>query len=307
MRILVVGLPKSGTTILTYRIAGALDGVHIDFEPTGGPAPVADAATGHIITKKLVGAQTSDLGDYRHYDRRIWISRDPRDFLVSQTLYRWHREQPPRPDDQAWFERILSLVIVKEADPRAVAFADLEPADYGPSFDAVAELWTSDADDGWLLYRYEDMVAGRYDELNRYLGFPVVPEASVARGLERVVRRRGTGDWRHWFTPADVERHAAGAMARYMEVFGYDHDDWALDPHPTIDPAHGSAYMTGLFNDHRRHVGQGDSPAPGNGSAIDPEPGPEPEPALDPVPDHDRESEPDVASVRGLKRLLGRR
>ena len=252
MRILICGLPKSGTTILTYRVAEALDGVHIEFEPVGGPDRSAHAGCTHVVTKKLVGDQVVGLGDYADYDRKIWICRDPRDFLVSQTLYRWHRETPPEPGDVAWFERILSLVVVKEADPWSVPFRDLEPADYGPSFDAVAELWTRERAGDWLLFRYEDMVAGRYDELNRYLGFPVVAEASVAKGLERVVRRKGSGDWRDWFTPADVEAYSTGALARYMDVFGYDHDDWVLNETPAIDPTHGSAYMTALFNDHRR-------------------------------------------------------
>jgi len=251
MRILIVGLPKSGTTILTYRVARALEDVHIEFEPAGGPDLSAHGTATHVVTKKLVGAQTGGLADYAGYDRRIWISRDPRDFLVSQSLYRWHREQQPTPADVEWFERVLSLVTAKEREPWSVPFDDLEPADYGPTFDAVADLWTRDGDDSWLLYRYEDMVAGRYGELNRYLGFPVADGAEVAEGLERVVRRKGTGDWRHWFTPADVAQYSSGALVRYMTVFGYDHDDWALSEAPTIDPEHGSAYMTALFNDHR--------------------------------------------------------
>lgn len=250
MRILIVGLPKSGTTILTYRIAAALDGVVIEFEPADGPDPDLDGE--HVVTKKLVGAQTETLADFAHYDRRIWICRDPRDFLVSQTLYRWHREDRPSPADREWFERILARVEAKEADPPGVTFGELDPADYRSTFDAVAELWRREGGAGWLLYRYEDMVAGRYRELDQYLGFAVDPQASVARGLERVVRSKGSGDWRQWFTPADVERYGEGAMAPYMDTFGYDHDDWALDPDPHIDPAHGSAYMTELFNDHAK-------------------------------------------------------
>lgn len=304
MRILIVGLPKSGTTILTYRIAGALDDVHIDFEPPGGPDRAAHAARANVVTKKLVGDQTAGLGDYADYDRKIWISRDPRDFLVSQTLYRWHRETPPDNGDEAWFERILALVLQKETDPWSVPFRDLEPADYGPSFDAVAELWGRESDGGWLLFRYEDMIAGHYEELNRYLGFPVVPEASVAEGLERVVRRKGTGDWRDWFTPVDVAEYSAGALSRYMTVFGYDHDDWVLNEAPAIDPEHGSAYMTALFNDHRRCDQE-------RGAALGPPAGPvelsevAPEPGSRPGP---RSSRPPVAgSVRTLSRRLLRR
>ena len=266
MRILIVGLPKSGTTILTYRIAAALDDVVIEFEPAGGPDP--ELTGEHVVTKKLVGAQTESLADFAHYDRRIWICRDPRDFLVSQTLYRWHREEPPTPADREWFERIRARVMAKEADPGGVPFAELEPADYTATFDAVADLWRREGGAGWLLYRYEDMVAGDYRPLDRYLGFAVDPGASVARGLERVVRSKGSGDWRHWFTPVDVSAYRAGSLSGYMTTFDYDHDDWALASRPEIDPAHGSTYITALFDDHAKPV-----PA----QSVHPEPHPEPD------------------------------
>ena len=128
-------------------------------------------------------------------------------------------------------------------------FDDLEPDDYLGTLDAVADLAAREVDGSWLLFRYEDMVDGRYDRLNRYLGFDVAVDAEVARGLERVVRRKGYGDWRHWFTPADVARYGSGVMDRYLTTFGYDRDDWALAARPRIEPAHGSAYMSALFAD----------------------------------------------------------
>lgn len=252
MRILVVGLPKSGTTILTYRIAAARPDVTIEFEPMDGPD--AALAQGHadVVTKKLVGSQTSTLADFAHYDRKIWICRDPRDFLVSQSLYRWHRDRPPTEEDQQAFQRAMATLEAKESDPASVPFLDLEPADYTATFDGVADLWCREADTGWFLYHYEAMVDGRYGELDHYLGFAVDPGATVASGLERVVRRKGAGDWRDWFTETDVAHYRTGAMQRYMETFDYDHDDWAIHPDPHIDPEHGSRYASSLFDDHRR-------------------------------------------------------
>ncbi|MEM9561776.1 MAG: hypothetical protein AAGA93_04110 [Actinomycetota bacterium] len=251
MRILIVGLPKSGTTILTYRVAAALDGAVVEFEPLGGPDAELAAGAEHVVTKKLLGTQTHDLADFGHYDRRIWICRDPRDFLVSQTLYRWHRETEPDPSDQQAFDRVVERLVAKEADPASVPFADLEPADYANTYEAVARLWVRERGPGWHLYRYEDMVAGRYADLEAYLGFAVDHEATVADGLERVVRARSAGDWRHWFTEGDVDHYRRAGLDGYMATFGYDLDDWSLAPEPVIDPAHGSGYVTGLFNDHR--------------------------------------------------------
>ena len=249
MRILIVGLPKSGTTILTYRVAGALDDVAIDFEPADGPG-LDGGDHAHVVTKKLIGTQTDTLDDFAHYDRKIWIARDPRDFLVSQSLYRWHREQPPDAADRAWFEQVLARLVAKEADPSAVPFLDLEPADYFETLDTVADLRLREVGDDWLVYRYEDMVDGRYDELDRYLGFPVAADAEVAEGLERVVRRKGYGDWRDWFTPSDVAHYAAGGLSRYLLAFGYDSDDWVLNEPQSIDPRYSSDYVKTLFDGH---------------------------------------------------------
>lgn len=295
MKILVVGLPKSGTTILTYRIAAAVDDVAVEFEPLGGPDPDLADRSATVVTKKLVGSQTSSLADFAHYDRRIWICRDPRDFLISQSLYRWHREQPPSDGDRAWFDQALADLEAKEADPASVTFRSLEPADYSATFDAVSDLWRREGDDRWLLYRYEDMVAGRYDALDDYLGFAVDQAATVAPGLERVVRHKAAGDWRNWFTDDDVAHYAAGSLDRYMATFGYDRSDWALNPDPRIEPEHGSAYITGLFDDHRNL-------ATAAGEASDPLPASSPLPSALPSPSPASSSAP----VGTTRRILGR-
>ena len=251
MKILIAGLPKSGTTILTYRIAEALDDVIIDFEPQGGPPPNAEPG-GNVVTKELVGTQTADFSRYGDYDRKIWITRDPRDFLVSQSLYRWHREDPPEPIDQVWFDRVIEKLRAKEHDPGSVSFLDLEPANYFETLDAVAVLKEREVDAGWLVYRYEDMIDGRYGPLNDYLGFAVEEGAEVADGLSRVVRSKGYGAWRDWFTPSDVAFYASGGLLLYMEAFGYDLEDWDLNDPQQIDPAHCSQYVDTLFNDYRR-------------------------------------------------------
>jgi hypothetical protein len=107
------------------------------------------------------------------------------------------------------------------------------------------------------------MVAGKSDELNAYLGFDIVDQAEVPSGTgkAKVIRKKSTGDWRHWFTDTDVAHYRAGTMRRYMETFGYDHDDWALHPAPCIDPDHGSRYARNLFDDHRRPVVLSTEPA----------------------------------------------
>lgn len=266
MKILIAGLPKSGTTILTYRIAEALDGVIIDFEPQDGPS-VPDDEQRNVVSKKLVGTQTTDFDAYADYDRKIWITRDPRDFLVSQSLYRWHREQPPEPIDQVWFDRVIEKLRAKEADPTSVSFRDLEPANYFETLDAVAVLKEAQVGPDWLLYRYEDMIDGRYDQLNDYLGFEVVVGAEVADGLSRVARRKGYGDWRDWFTPSDVAFYSAGGLRQYMAAFDYDLEDWRLNDPQRIEAAHCSEYVAALFTDYLRQPKSSNSSAKSDSQA----------------------------------------
>jgi hypothetical protein len=91
------------------------------------------------------------------------------------------------------------------------------------------------------------MVGKKYDALNTYLGFNVQEDAEIptSTGKAKVVRKKSTGDWRHWFTEDDVE-HFKPAYTPYMEVIGYDCQDWTLSPEPVIEPEYSSMYMQRL-------------------------------------------------------------
>jgi hypothetical protein len=57
-----------------------------------------------------------------------------------------------------------------------------------------------------------------------------------------VVRKKSTGDWRHWFTVEDIDL-AKSAYLPYMEALKYDCEDWSLDKNPVIEPQYSSDYM----------------------------------------------------------------
>ena len=96
-------------------------------------------------------------------------------------------------------------------------------------------------------FTFEDMVAQKFDALNDYLGFEVQADAIVpsASGKAKVIRKKSTGDWRHWFTEEDMELFKP-AYLPYMELIGYDCDDWKSDPNPLIEPEFSSVYMQSL-------------------------------------------------------------
>jgi hypothetical protein len=99
------------------------------------------------------------------------------------------------------------------------------------------------------------MVTNRFDELNRYLGFVVRTEAEVPKGTgkDKVVRKKASGDWRHWFLAEDVDLFKP-AFGPYMETIGYDVNDWAVSPSPQIEPEFSSIYMQSLPKKVTRNI-----------------------------------------------------
>jgi hypothetical protein len=91
------------------------------------------------------------------------------------------------------------------------------------------------------------MVTNRFDELNRNLGFIDKTEAEVPKGTgkEKVVRKKASGDWRHWFLQEDVDLFKP-AYQPYMETIGYDVNEWTISPSPQIEAEFSSIYMQGL-------------------------------------------------------------
>jgi len=193
-----------------------------------------------------------------HYDRLIWMARDPRDVAVSRTLYRWNRGTLGKGRQ---YRAYLDLILKKEKDPKSVPFYTIcRYAGYAGWPISVDEVVADDQQryqqmlefvrglgDQWFLYKYEDMVQNNFEALNRYLGFKVGRDSEVPKstGKDKVVRKKASGDWRQWFTEEDV------ALLRpvylpYMQWMGYDCDDWAISENPFIEPEFSSVYVQKL-------------------------------------------------------------
>jgi hypothetical protein len=106
----------------------------------------------------------------------------------------------------------------------------------------------------WFRFTYEDMVAKNFSELNKYLGFKVQEDAGIPKstGKAKVVRKKSSGDWRHWFTEEDVELFKP-AYTPYMDLMGYDCQDWALHPNPAVEPEYSSMYIERLVRRKSLH------------------------------------------------------
>jgi len=103
MKILIYGLPKSGTTKLTYVISKALDPpADIIFEPKSRERE--REISPNVLAKCLFGLDPGlyitpeKVNDFSDYDKKIWLARDPRDIAISSFLYQWYRAHNPDED-----------------------------------------------------------------------------------------------------------------------------------------------------------------------------------------------------------------
>ncbi|MFV0437400.1 MAG: hypothetical protein ACK5PS_08420 [Desulfopila sp.] len=262
MKIFILGLGKSGTTAMVYKVAGGLPGCRAfsGGQPGKHLGDFENAVYKHTYEErkgKGFDLYTEHLQN-EQYDRKIWMARDPRDAAVSRMLYRWHRGVRGHKEQ---YRTHLALVQKKERDPASVPFHEIcrhsghgdwprsteavleaECARYGRMTDFVASLGSD-----WHLFTFEQMVKGDFAALNAFLGFEIKSEAEVAvsTGKAKVVRKKASGDWRHWFTEEDIELFKP-VYTPYLERIGYDANDWELSPRPVIEPEYASEYMQNL-------------------------------------------------------------
>ena len=252
MKIFILGIGKSGTTALVYKVAGGLK--NCQAFSGGKPGKYLAEYENAVYKHTYHEGKGKSFELYRdhlnreHYDRKIWMARDPRDVAVSQMLYRWHRGCR---GNKAQYRKHLNLVLKKEQDPNSIPFYEIcRYANYGDWPRDKLEFFeeeqvryrrmrdfVSNLGDDWFIFRYEDMVNKQFADLNAQLGFNISPDAQVpsGSGKQKVVRKKATGDWRHWFTEEDVE-FLKPAYLPYMELIRYDCEEWDLEPDPVIEP-----------------------------------------------------------------------
>jgi hypothetical protein len=262
MKVLIFGLGKSGTTGMVYKVAGGLPNCHAF--SGGKPGKYAGNYENAVYKHTYEERKGKNFEVYKkhfeefHYDRKVWMARDPRDAAVSRILYRFHKGILL---NRRQFEAYFDLILKKENNARSLPFIEIcryaghfdwpvsrekvieeERVRYARMSDFVKKLGGD-----WCLFKYEDMVTGKFNQVNQYLGFELKSEAEVPKGTgkEKVVRKKAFGDWRHWFTEEDV-RLFKPAYLPYMEAVGYDGSDWALASEPRIEPQFSSAYVKKL-------------------------------------------------------------
>ena len=241
--ILIVGMPKTGTTALYYSIKSALpDNSPCYFEPDPEQFKYPEKAEGPVMVKTFFQMYEK----YKYFEKKILITRDPRDQILSEIMYYPYVAITGKIFDSEqklsrYLDNINRLVKLKEQDPGAVTVRQLDeltPIDRGKIYSRkLIDFYTDNPD--IFLIRYEDMVDDKLEDLNEYLGLKVKSIEEVPE--KRVMRTKSYNNWKNWFTDEDAD-YFKGFFKPYMENFGYK-NDWALNSHPSIDPNESSGYL----------------------------------------------------------------
>lgn len=94
---------------------------------------------------------------------------------------------------------------------------------------------------------YLDLVNDRFESVQSFLRLKVESKTDIDEQHKRVVRTKGSGDWRNWVTPSDIE-YLRTMFLGYMNTFFYP-DEWELASDPVVRPEHCSDYVYRLFEE----------------------------------------------------------
>lgn len=294
MNVLLIGRAKTGTTAAAKAIASALPNCEFVMEPKDlaavkelilepkGWFQRMGRAPEHRVIKIIYEHWRQHREDLEalvrnqtaiQLDRIVCMVRDPRDEFISRLHYRLYSQLTHHPETAPEaVDRWIELMRQKERDPQSLAALDMWVA-YENIFRPGSRLRRSvPRDQGYLDFlqrhadtslclSYERFVEGAWDPWARYLGFRPL-SAEVGPELQRVVRTRGAGQWKRFFTEQDV-RDCRAALGRSMEGLGYT--DWTLTPVTALDPAEHSGYLERLRREASQQFRLLRRPRPGVG------------------------------------------
>lgn len=257
VKIVIFGQYKSGTTALCYKIYNSLPPeTRLLSEPvnyTPQPFKSYPAELAKVILGYIDGREIANYNSFMGFDKKIYIVRDPRDWLVSGLLFLIQQSPSIYQNDQN-LGSVLTLFMQKEEAPESISFASLLEQVLnlipGESLGKITE-WIKNQQD-WIYgfenrlrahyrIRYEDFVDGDLRGLEEYLGFRLTGDADVGERNMHVPRTKAYGDWRNWFLPEDVEFFKP-LFAQYIERYGYS-DDWSLNEKREIKHEHCTGYI----------------------------------------------------------------
>jgi len=226
MKVLVVGKAKTGTTIVSKSIETSLNGkAEYYLEPKffsffegeewsqKQAHQVVKIIFDHFkLRKHMLNAILHNEGDLK-FDKLIFIVRDPRDELISRTMYIIYPEKfSPAGVSQVQFDEWLERIREKEKNPQdipfAVLFDDLNRILNG-RFKMTGEDMFKKVLRESLYYfkfvklfksthyilRYEDFISQQFQGLCNYMDLNIIEQNNLG-DLERTLRSKTSNNWK---------------------------------------------------------------------------------------------------------------
>lgn len=261
-RVMIAGLGKSGTTYLFSIVARSMpketkhlfEPVSFDYRLIGQP----------VLAKVLLG-MACDLDTFRSFEPIIVLVRDPRDRLVSRMLYEaYGGPVSTLHSDEEHLKRFLALLRNKITKPSSTSFETLlreaMPHHLAQGIAPIQQQQQRSINfvktlrslnKPHCVLKYEDLIQGRLEQVENLLQLDLHTETRVPHQFKRVERSLSRGEWRHWFTPSDVDVFAP-LCREFMTFFDYQ-DDWQLAPQQTISEETSLNYVLRLVDERRAH------------------------------------------------------
>lgn len=266
--IVIFGQYKSGTTGLFTKVHKSLpENTRTLFEPSLY-VPEEDDHRRWVLAKTILKEpehpEPVDYGSFMGFDRQLILSRDPRDWLISATLFICQLKDSVFNNEKS-FSWVMDYLYKKEEDPKHNSLNML--LDYilsTPPAITIAEFarraqrrhafcieFQQSLGDTVQPVRYEDFVDGRISSLEAYLEFPLTGDAQVQASYDHVPRTCSHGNWRDWLTTEDVDFFKP-FFDDYIRYHHYD-PNWDLRDLPLIIPDHCSGYVQRVVQKKRSH------------------------------------------------------
>ena len=267
-KIVIFGQYKSGTTALFSKIHNSLPATtRTLFEPLTYVQDAKDAER-WVLAKTILKfpghPEPVDYETFLAFDRKVYLTRDPRDWLVSATLF-LAQEKPSIYSDAAAQAFVMDYLRAKEQNPRGAPLKTLlEFIQQAPPVLSLAYFcqrtqglheWCFEFENRLQDYtwvKYEDFIDGRIQNLIDYLEIPLYGDAQVADRYQHVVRSKSYGSWRHWLTAEDIDFFQP-FFQPYIERYNYP-ANWDLSENPKIDPQHSSEYVARVIDMKRKKM-----------------------------------------------------
>jgi hypothetical protein len=262
---LIIGKAKTGTSLISKAIQYSLPDCVYCLEPktVDGflPVEVPPETKNNVIkiiyehfeTKpNLRRAIVTDELPIR-FRRKVLITRDPRDELISRLLYIVRPLKDMKRLTDAKLNEWLDLIRVKEKKPADLPFFEMVNAlnrifdlDFLEPFSRHLEDFSQfyhDKPDDVFEVKYEDFVVGNYQALEEYLGFALVKELPQDNLINRTFRSGSSAAWKEFMVAEDLDQ-LRSLVGKHTELLGYT--DWELRTTDHLDENIYSRYVQRL-------------------------------------------------------------